>query len=414
MYLKQNGVSEDVPIVVLFKAMGVQSDREIFELVAGDDYEYGDAFSINLEECAKMEIFTQQQALEWLGTKVRVPKRGNIQRGKPQDEAREFIADFILAHVPVINGDFRPKIMYIAIMARRVLMAKKDPKLVDDRDYVGNKRLELYASITTRLIFRAGQLIALLFEDLFKSLNSSLKREIEEGTKRPNRTSQFDALTKLEGHNDFITQGMVRAISTGNWYIQRFRMARAGVTHMLSRLSYIAALGTMTRISSQFEKTRKVTGPRALQPSSFGMLCPADTPEGELCGLTKNLALMTHITTDSEEGPIKRCAFMLGTEDISLISGRELNAHGAYGVYINGTIMGLTRYPEKFVKDFRRLRRSGHMSEFVSVFINHYQSAIHIACDGGRICRPAIIVRKGKSKVTQKRINVNILPTLNY
>jgi DNA-directed RNA polymerase III subunit RPC2 len=143
MYLKQNSVSEDVPIVVLFKAMGLQSDREIFELVAGDDPDYGEAFSINLEECAKMDIYTQQEALEWMGTKVRVPKRGNIQRGKPAEEAREFIADFILAHVPVINGDFKPKIMYIAVMARRVLMAMKDPKLIDDRDYVGNKRLEL-------------------------------------------------------------------------------------------------------------------------------------------------------------------------------------------------------------------------------------------------------------------------------
>ena len=28
------------------------------------------------------------------------------------------------------------------------------------------------------------------------------------------------------------------------------------------------------------------------------MLCPSDTPEGEVCGLVKNLALMTHITTD--------------------------------------------------------------------------------------------------------------------
>lgn len=144
MYLKQNGLAEDVPIVIAFKAMGVQSDREIYELVAGDDIEYGEAFSINLEECAKMEIFTQQQALEWLGTRVRIPKRGNIQRGKPQEEAREFLTDFVLAHVPVIKGDYRAKVIYVATMARRVLMAMKDPKLVDDRDYVGNKRLELY------------------------------------------------------------------------------------------------------------------------------------------------------------------------------------------------------------------------------------------------------------------------------
>lgn len=38
----------------------------------------------------------------------------------------------------------------------------------------------------------------------------------------------------------------------------------------------------MTRISSQFEKTRKVSGPRSLQPSQWGMLCPSDTPEGEV------------------------------------------------------------------------------------------------------------------------------------
>lgn len=53
----------------------------------------------------------------------------------------------------------------------------------------------------------------------------------------------------------------------------------------------------MTRMTSQFEKTRKVSGPRALQPSQWGMLCPCDTPEGESCGLVKNLALLSHVTT---------------------------------------------------------------------------------------------------------------------
>ncbi|EOX99926.1 DNA-directed RNA polymerase [Theobroma cacao] len=86
----------------------------------------------------------------------------------------------------------------------------------------------------------------------------------------------------------------------------------------------------MTKISSQFEKSRKVSGPRALQPSQWGMLCPSDTPEGEACGLVKNLALMTHVTTDDEEGPLISLCYSLGVEDLELLSGDDLHAQSSF------------------------------------------------------------------------------------
>ena len=58
------------------------------------------------------------------------------------------------------------------MMMRRMLAAMLDPKLVDDRDYYGNKRLEL-----------AGGLLALLFEDLFKRMNQELKRAVSTACK---------------------------------------------------------------------------------------------------------------------------------------------------------------------------------------------------------------------------------------
>lgn len=265
-------------------------------------------------------------------------------------------------------------------------MAMYNPKMIDDRDYVGNKRLEL-----------AGQLISLLFEDLFKKFNNDFKLSIDKVLKKPNRAMEYDALLSINVHSNNITSGLNRAISTGNWSLKRFKMERAGVTHVLSRLSYISALGMMTRISSQFEKSRKVSGPRALQPSQFGMLCTADTPEGEACGLVKNLALMTHITTDDEEEPIKKLCFVLGVEDITLIDSASL--HLNYGVYLNGTLIGSIRFPIKFVTQFRNLRRTGKVSEFISIYSNSHQMAVHIATDGGRICRPLIIVSDGQSLV---------------
>jgi DNA-directed RNA polymerase III subunit RPC2 len=253
----------------------------------------------------------------------------------------EAVASVIIAHVPIENLNFRPKALYVAHMARRVLTAKHNPDLVDDRDYVGNKRLEL-----------AGQLLSLLFEDMFKKYNYDIKLNVDKVLRKSARTELFDAAPIMSGHANHITQGMNRAIATGNWNLKRFRMDRAGVTHVLSRLSYIAALGMMTRVTSQLEKTRKISGPRALQPSSFGMLCPADTPEGESCGLVKNLALLTHITTDDEEVPVRQLVFMLGAEDILSIGGGQLYRKGSYVIFTNGTPIAVTRHPKQFCRRF--------------------------------------------------------------
>jgi DNA-directed RNA polymerase beta subunit len=83
-------------------------------------------------------------------------------------------------------------------------------------------------------------------------------------------------------------------------FFHRIEVITKPSVKILSRLSFMSAIGMITRVSSQFEKTRKVSGPRSLQPSQWGMMCPADTPEGEACGLVKNLALLAHVTHDEE------------------------------------------------------------------------------------------------------------------
>ena len=154
-------------------------------------------------------------------------------------------------------------------MVRRMLYAKLDPSFIDDRDYYGNKRLEL-----------AGGLLALLFEDLFKrcvpglawpgqggvrrwgcwdarvafsslalpacqqpppsaptlplllpcSMNADLKCQADSSLSKANRATQFDIAKCIR--TDTITFGLEHAISSGNWTIKRFRMERKGVTQV--------------------------------------------------------------------------------------------------------------------------------------------------------------------------------------
>ena len=275
-------------------------------------------------------------------------------------------------------------------MIRRILHAMVDPTQVDDKDYYGNKRLEL-----------AGQLLALLFEDCFKRLNADLKRQADAVLSKSNRATQFDIIKCIR--QDTLSNGLEHAISSGNWTVKRFRMERKGVTQVLSRLSFISALGMMTRITSQFEKTRKVSGPRALQPSQWGMLCPSDTPEGESCGLVKNLALMTHVTTDDEEEPLRELAHFLGVEPLLLLTGQELHSPGSAIVFLNGHILGVHQHPARFASDFRLLRRRGRVGEFVSVHTT--AGHVYIASDGGRVCRPLLIVEHGNLLVTQTHLD---------
>lgn len=86
------------------------------------------------------------------------------------------------------------------------------------------------------------------------------------------------------------------------------------------------------------------------------------------------------------------------------MTGSEFHAPNSFVIYINGNLLGLTQTPLDFVNKFRSIRRAGHISEFVSVHINTFQKAVHIGSDGGRICRPMIIVSNGQPRVTSEHM----------
>jgi DNA-directed RNA polymerase III subunit RPC2 len=218
--MKHNSLVEEVPVVLVMKAMGIETDMEIVQLV-GCEPQFCDALAASLEVCnSECKVFTTQQALEYLGSKVKERRGGRFMRQTKSkaDEARDLLANVVLSHVPVEHYDFRSKVLYLAIMVRRIILASLDPTTIDDKDYYGNKRLEL-----------AGQMLALLFEDLFKQFNAKLKKSAEKyfGSSH-NRAQPFDIKIHMEGQRNLISKGMEDSISTGNWRVGRFKMDRQG------------------------------------------------------------------------------------------------------------------------------------------------------------------------------------------
>ena len=388
-YLKLNSFTEDIPIMIIIKGMGMESDMEFLQFI---NKEYINKMIMSIEECQSKGIFTQKQALQYIGNhlKIYTGQKGYISKKPKIEEARDVLATLLLPNIEVIRYNFKTKIIYISLMLNWIMKAEETGEL-DDKDYYGNKRMEL-----------AGQMMSLLFEDLFKQFNSDLQTAINKGLSKKSRSETFDIIRYITPHR--ISQGLVHALSTGNWVLKRFNMDRAGVTQVLSRLSYISALGMMTRLNSHFEKTRKVSGPRALQGSQWGMVCPSDTPEGESCGLVKNFSLLTEVTTDSNEKSLVTLLFNLGIEDINFISGDEMNIKSNYLVFLNGQLLGIHQNPIHFLKQCKVLRRHGRLGKKVSLHLNEKQRSINISSDGGRVCRPLIVVENCKSKITEKEI----------
>lgn len=379
-YLRNSMFSEEIPVVIAMKALGLTQDKEIAECVGSEHFEI---MVPSFGECISKEVFTKEQALLYISNYIKL---------RPEDDRTEevltVLSEKVLPNVHVEGCDMRKKGIYIALMVRRLMQTRLNILKEDDKDFVGNKRFEL-----------AGQLLSILFEDTFKRFNFELKKSIDKILSKRSRAQEFDALTFLNLQANMITSTLSRAISTGNWNLKRFRMERSGVTHVLSRHSYISALGMMTKINSHFEKTRKVSGPRSLHTSSWGMLCPVDTPEGESCGLVKNLALLAEITTDSDTRPILDLVHRLGVVGIGSVYTREIHRDGVFCVFLNGDIVGITNKPDVLVEQFKQQRRKGLIGRFVSIYRVEAEKVVHISSDNGRVCRPLIVIDKKSQKI---------------
>lgn len=156
---------EEIPIVIIFRALGIVPDRDILQHIC---YDPNDTAMLEMLRPCIEEAFAIQDrdtALDFIGR--RGQNLGGT-RAQRQRAAHDILQKELLPHVSVSEGFETKKAFFFGYMIHRLLLAALERRELDDRDHFGKKRLDL-----------AGPLLASLFRMLFKKLTREVYRYLQ-------------------------------------------------------------------------------------------------------------------------------------------------------------------------------------------------------------------------------------------
>lgn len=329
-------------------------------------------------------IQSQEVALDYIG------KRGST-IGATKDKriayARELLQKELLPHLGAGAHCETRKAYFFGYVIHRLLLVALGRREEDDRDHYANKRLDL-----------GGPLLAGLFRGLFRKLTKDVRSHVQRCLNKGKEINVPAAVNK-----DTITRGLRYSLATGNWgVIGGTGEMRPGVSQVLNRLTYASTLSHLRRINSPIGREGKLAKPRQLHNSQWGVICPAETPEGQACGLVKNLALMTYISVGCSASPVLEFLDEWATEPLEEVAPSVVAQ--ATKVFVNGSWVGVHRDPGELVAALRAMRRQDDVSTEVGVVHDIRLQELRLTTDYGRCCRPLFIVDGQELLVRKKDI----------
>ena len=390
-------VKADIPIVILFRALGIGHDKDILDYIIFDenDNSFKELLRPSLEYSS--EFRQRMECLEYIGNKA--TKGEEKSKDERIKRAEEILRKEMLGHISVDKEFDSKKAYFIGYMIYRLGNCALGRSYGDDRDHYGKKRLDM-----------AGVLLSGIFRQLFRKFTKKTESILRDTLKRV-KTGRF----QLENYIDkkMITQGMKYALATGNWGQNRIgQVQKTGVAQVLQRLTFMSSLSHLRRLNTPLEKTGKITKPRQLHNTHWGMLCPAETPEGQACGLVKNLSLMTFVSVGAPGKAIKEILDNF-PEFEKLDEIIPVGIRGKSKIFINGAWIGITAQPEELMNRLISQRRRAVISKEISIVNNYMNKEIRIYTDSGRTQRPLFIVENHQKangfeelrlKITKKNI----------
>ena len=386
-------VKSDVDIVILFRALGLESDKDIIDFIVFDenDNTFKELLRPSLEKFFADDM-NKDECLEYIGNRT---TRGEVKEQETRiRRAEEILRKEMLSHVSIERGSESKKAYFIGYMIYRLGNCALGRAKGDDRDHYGKKRLDM-----------SGVLLTGIFRQYFRNFLRNAESNLKERLKGNNSNT-----IKLEEVFDtnIISNGMKYALATGNWGKNRIGVVlKTGVAQVLQRLTFMSSLSHLRRLNTPLEKTGKITKPRQLHNTHWGMLCPAETPEGQACGLVKNLSLMAFVSVGTPSRLMQEDLDSLPDfQQLSEVSSELIR--GKSKIFINGSWVGITGSPDDIMEELIKQRRKGKISKEISIVNNFMNKEIRIYTDSGRALRPLFIVEKYKDENNEMNSRLKI------
>ena len=284
-------------------------------------------------------------------------------------------------------------------MTNRLIQAHLGRTVEDDRDYYGKKRLDM-----------AGSLINMIFQQEFrkviKEMEQRINKEVNNARRRDrNNIERFRLSDNIASFfkAETISTGLKRALSTGNWGKDKDNnVLKTGVSQVLNRLTFASFLSHLRRVTTPLDKKGKQPKPRQLHNSHWGMVCPAETPEGGSCGLVKNLTLMAQISVGQRPSDHVQILYDYGVEPLQ--SDYNYQNSKSDKVFLNGQWIGNHNYPNSLLRDIRGMRRRNQIPKEYSIVRDIDKREIKIYTDAGRVQRAIFIIEDNELLARKKHV----------